>query len=312
MGKMYLNGIPYSTEITESKFNYDLLLENTNFTPTTGTESVTRTYTLSNPIDNYDAVMVFGYVYCTSNTKNQIMSMTIMNKDFYVGTTSSGNTFLLNGTIDTDISQTQTRRLMFSFTDSTHIYTSTGMRLNTEEPRLWKVYGLKFPNETGIKNNDIPIYLGSQVVYPSRLQTNSSSRTNFYFASKNTTTGALNNIGYLTKDVVVPNGYEIQWKISAIFNSAGDNTCDLYVNETKLISQASWIGGLDNNAYLGHYGNARMTDLIRFEDIPTENRYIGSSTVQGFNFNVRSSINNQYVWIENVTFHAYLVKTYWH
>lgn len=149
MGKIYLNGIPYSTEITESRFNYDLLLENTNFTPTTGTESVTRTYTLNNPIDDYDAVMVFGYLYCVSTNKNQIMSMTIMNKDYYT-TSASIDTFLLNGTIDTDISKTQTRRLMFKFPDSTHISTATGMRLDTEEPRLWKVYGLKFPNDDAI------------------------------------------------------------------------------------------------------------------------------------------------------------------
>ena len=307
MGKMYLNGTPYSTEITESRFNYDLLLENTNFTITTGTGNVDRTYTLNNSIDDYDAVMIFGYMMVTSAGRQQVASMTIMNKDFYttpVGSTSN-YAFLLNGSI------TNThRRICFKFTDSTHIATSTGSKLDTEEPRLWKVYGLKFPNETGIKNNDIPIYLGSQLLYKDRVTTTSTSKTDFF--CDNYYNGDADHIHAIVSNVVVPSGYEVQYRVSALLNSQEANQAQIYINEKLMISGGSWIGS-QPDTYLGHFGDVRMSNLFKFSDIPTEPRYlVPSSDRQGYNFSLASSVDGKRAWAENVTIHAYLVKKYWH
>lgn len=304
MGKMYLNGTPYSTEITESRFNYDLLLENTNFTITSGTGNVDRTYTLSNPIDNYDAVMVFGYMLVNGNNRNQIASMMIMNKDFYTTPLISSNyAFMLNGTI-----ANAPRRLCFRFTDSTHIATSTSTKVDTEEPRLWKVYGLKFPNETGIKNNDIPIYLGSQLLYKDRISTNSTSKTGFFCSRCNTTTHDADTI-QIARGITVPSGYEIQYKLSAVLNSQ-NCYADVYINSLKLLTGRTNIGTVTN--FLGHYGVEYMSNLFRFQDIASENRYIDGNSTQSFNYYIASTVNGQTAWAENVTIHAYLVKKYWH
>ena len=301
MGKMYLNGILYGVE---NRFKYDLLLENTNFTPTSGTSGVTRTYTLKNSIDEYDAIAVFGFMYCATSNRNQITSMLIMNQDLYwIAPNGGNNSFMLNGTISS-----AERRILFRFTDSTHIATNVPNRNDGEEPRLWKVYGLKFPSDDqSARFSDTPIYLGSQLLYKDRISTNSTDKTDFF--CDNYYNGTADHISKIAAHVVVPNGYEIQYRISALLNSQSTNQAQIYINDVLMISGGTYIGS-QPDAYLNHFGETPMSNLFRFSDIPTEIRYIvPASERQGYNFSLASSVSGQTAWAENVTIHAYLVKT---
>lgn len=140
MGKMYLNGILYGIE---NRFRYDLLLENTDFMPDTSGNSKERSYTLRKSIDEYDAVVVFGWLNVSSTAKDQLGSILIMNQDFYTRALSDTSkwVFLLNGSQGSG-----NRRLVFRFANNTTIETLASKSNTNEEPRLWKIYGLKFPS----------------------------------------------------------------------------------------------------------------------------------------------------------------------
>lgn len=136
------------------KFTCDTLFVNDPLpTPTSGTSDVTRTYTLSKSIDDYDAVYVNIWGYYGSNGYDQLMGSLILKKDFYAqGTTtgaSNGWIHLTNATISG-----KNRRLSCCFTDSTTIQTLANRGGSGEEPILYKVYGLKFENKL-INRSDI-------------------------------------------------------------------------------------------------------------------------------------------------------------
>lgn len=303
MGKMYLNGILYGVE---NRFKYDLLLENTNFTPDTSGNSKERSYTLRKSIDEYDAVVVFGWLNVSATAKDQLGSMLIMNQDFYARALSDTSkwVFLLNGSQGSG-----NRRLVFRFADSTTIETLASKSNTNEEPRLWKIYGLKFPSDDeNTRYSEIPIYLGSQVIFPTRIGTSSSSRTNFYCAGVDANNDA-QQFNIITRNMTIPTGYEVQYRLSAIFNSQERNTAQLYVNDTLISESGTWASGSGESAYIGHYGNCIMSPLFKFTNITPEQRYIGTQGQMGFNINIRSSVNGQYACIENLTIHAYLVKT---
>lgn len=128
-------------------FSQTLLYENTNFASAAGTANITKSYTLLDSLDNYDAVIVYGFMYNVNtnidNNRANLMSMMVYSFDFYDVAISQGqpttNPFLLNGSLNS-----ARRSLAFQFPDSTHI---TTVALRTEayvEPILYKVVGLKF------------------------------------------------------------------------------------------------------------------------------------------------------------------------
>jgi hypothetical protein len=125
-------------------FACDLLFENTNLTPASGSTSVTKDYTLTASIDSYDAVLVMGYVFVNNSGVGNIASLLIAKSDYYARCTNQTDTvawaYILNGSIPTG---DNTRRLCFGFSDSTHIRTLS-TRVSSEEPMLYKVYGLNF------------------------------------------------------------------------------------------------------------------------------------------------------------------------
>lgn len=122
-------------------YTCDLLFENDPLpSPTSGTSNVTRTYTLAQPIDDYDAVYVIGYSVYSSSAKNISHSHLILKPDYYLPFTSTlDNPFELNGG-----NKDSNRRLWFSFPTSTSIQTIANRSESNEEPILYKVYGLKF------------------------------------------------------------------------------------------------------------------------------------------------------------------------
>lgn len=118
-------------------FACDLLLENTDFSIASGSATSERQYTLSASIENYDGVLVIGFTNVSANERNQAVSMIVLKSDYSIGS-SNRWTYLLNGSIPTN-----NRRLAFGFSDSTTIQTAAS-RVQNEEPRLYRVYGLNF------------------------------------------------------------------------------------------------------------------------------------------------------------------------
>lgn len=159
MAKQMLNGVEYFGE--SIAYDCDLLLENTEFTPTSGTSDVTRTYTLSASIDNYDAVLVYAYMNARVNQQNQLMSMLVNKAEYYVTADSSNWVFLLNGSIASG-----NRRLCFKFPNSSHITTLANRTSDVEEPRLYKVYGIRFGSNY-LSNNNVAqvIHVNGNLLY---------------------------------------------------------------------------------------------------------------------------------------------------
>ena len=134
---------PYGGGGVSMPFTCDLLFYNDPMpSPTSGTNSVNRSYTLSKSINNYDAVFVTAQAYYVSNGYEQEMSQIVLKRDYYNQGTYPGEeayAFLLNG----DKSE-YLRKLYFKFSDDTTIDTIAARSQNGVEPMLFKVYGLKF------------------------------------------------------------------------------------------------------------------------------------------------------------------------
>lgn len=132
-------------------YECDLLFENDPLpSPTTsGTANVTRNYTLSSSIDDYDAVcvVVYGYYYSDGTTvdgPNQKISQVIFKDDYY------GNNYLFDSSFSS-----YNKRFFFEFLDNTHIKTICTRSDAYEERILYKVYGLKFKSSIDIFNPQI-------------------------------------------------------------------------------------------------------------------------------------------------------------
>lgn len=125
------------------KFTCDLLFVNDPLpSSTSGTTNVTRTYTLNKSIDDYDAVYVVIYNYYRSGQgATNITSRIVFKNDYYLK--GFDNYSYYDGFTDPD----RTRRINFTFTDSTHIQTLSFRNESDNEPILYKVYGLKFENQ---------------------------------------------------------------------------------------------------------------------------------------------------------------------
>lgn len=132
------------------KFKCDVLFVNDPLpSPTSGTTNVTRTYTLNESIDDYDAVYVVIYNYYRSGQgTTNITSRIVFKNDYYLK--GFDNYSYYDGFTDPD----RTRRINFTFTDSTHIQTLSFRNESDNEPILYKVYGLKFENKL-INRSDI-------------------------------------------------------------------------------------------------------------------------------------------------------------
>ena len=132
-------------------YECNLLFENNPLpTPTSGTANVTRTYTLSNSIDDYDAVyVIIANYYVSSRGSTNLTSRIIFKPDFYLS--GFDNYGYYDGLTDPNI----LRRINFTFTDSTHIQTLSFRSESDNEPILLKVYGLKFKSSIDIFNPQI-------------------------------------------------------------------------------------------------------------------------------------------------------------
>ena len=192
-------------------------------------------------------------------------------------------------------------------TDSKH-YTDIANAIRAKNGLLAQYY----PEDMARAINDLPvfgtlampIYLGSQMLYYGTLNTNSTSRTNFYAMSASGSPSDVSTIEFT--NFIVPDGYEKYYRVSAILNSFSSNLSEIYINDIKMISSNTWVG--DGNIWIEHYGKQIFSDLFRFKDIPTEPRYMYPTSGSGYNFNLRSSASGQKVWAEKVTLHIYLVK----
>ena len=128
------------------KFKCDVLFVNDPMpSATSGTSTVTRTYTLDKSIDDYDAIYVMTANYHRAEGDEYFNSQLILKQDYYNRATISGeedytymtapglgNTFLI---------------LDFVIVDDTHIKTMGVRNYSNTEPILYKVYGLKFENQ---------------------------------------------------------------------------------------------------------------------------------------------------------------------
>ena len=119
-------------------FTCDLLLENTDFSITSGSATVEKQYTLSASIDGYDTVLVTAFLNVSSNDISQAMSMIVPKTGYYNVINNTRWTYLLNGSIPSN-----NRRFAFGFSNSTTILTAAS-RVQYEEPKLYRVYGLRF------------------------------------------------------------------------------------------------------------------------------------------------------------------------
>ena len=130
-----------------SSFLETVLHTNYSYNSASGTSNVIKTYTLNDSIDNFDAVIVYAYLYNQSdsvrNVQSNLMSFIVFKNDIYDTAYDAGqpadNPFFINASSDT-----ARRCLAFQFTDSTHIRT---VAIRTEpglEPVLYKVVGLHF------------------------------------------------------------------------------------------------------------------------------------------------------------------------
>lgn len=115
----------------------DLLFENDPLpSPTAGTSSVSRTYTLSSSIDGYDAVLLVFYGYYSSSGASHVITNLILKPDFQVQSTEG---FLANASNPTAL-----RYLEYKFTNSTTLSTVANRNDSGVEPILLRIYGLKF------------------------------------------------------------------------------------------------------------------------------------------------------------------------
>lgn len=131
------------------KFKCDVLFVNDPLpSPTSGTSNVSRTYTLSKSIDDYDAVYVMTYDYYSSSGATNISGKILFKPEFY----KKG--FDDIGYFDGAPLGNQRRMVYFTFTDSTHITTLSSRTESDVEPILYRIYGLKFENKL-INRSDI-------------------------------------------------------------------------------------------------------------------------------------------------------------
>ena len=143
MSKMYLNGIVYGGAELPSSYACELLFENTDWSIASGTSDVSHTYTLSKSIDNFDAVLVTGYMFNSSNEneRNQIQTMYITRNDYYLRSKAGSiyTAFALQGTV-----VGVRRRIYFGFENATKLCVIDTRSQSGEEPKIYRVYGIKF------------------------------------------------------------------------------------------------------------------------------------------------------------------------
>lgn len=134
-------------------YTCDTLFDNSALdTPESGTSNVERFFTLTNSIDDYDAIIISAWMYVASATVcNQLMSAYIPRENYYV--TGNGNlTHLLNGSVGDAY-----RRLGINITSSTSLTTTNVRSESGRESMLYKVYGVKL-RATTINR---PVYIAS-------------------------------------------------------------------------------------------------------------------------------------------------------
>ena len=121
----------------------DLIFENTDWSIASGTGDVSHTYTLDKPIDDYDAILVTGFMFNSSNEneRNQIQTMYITRNDYYLRskTGSIYTAFALQGTV-----VGVRRRIYFGFENATKLCVIDTRSQSGEEPKIYKIWGIRF------------------------------------------------------------------------------------------------------------------------------------------------------------------------
>ena len=128
-------------------YSETVIYQNTSYDSAAGTDTVNKSYTLADSLNNYDAVLVYGWMYnvktSADNNRANLVSMLVGKTDFYDTAISQGspatNPFLLNGS-----THTARRAMVFQFTDATHITTASIRTEAYVEPILEKVVGIKY------------------------------------------------------------------------------------------------------------------------------------------------------------------------
>ena len=124
-----------------SGYSREIIYENTDFTPASGSSSVTRYATLTKSIANYDELQVWAWMY-VDTTKEQLLCATIPVDIAKIKTTATGIDedvpFLLNASLST-----VNRRIWFGFTDDTHATFVSNRTESGVDSIPYRIYGIK-------------------------------------------------------------------------------------------------------------------------------------------------------------------------
>ena len=227
------------------QYTCDLLFENDPLpSPTIGTNDVTRTYTLTQSIDDYDAVYVIGYSVYSSSAKTISHSNLVLKPDYYLPITNTvDNPFELNGGHkDTN------RRLWFSFPTSTSIQTIANRTESNSEPILYKVYGLKFTSSVTVDypeiysedEREIGVWTDGKPLYQKTIYLGTLTRdTSWHFVNHNISD--IDTVVRITGKINNGNSSELYWYDLPIHRANSNNGITIGANETVIQYMNSWL-----------------------------------------------------------------------
>lgn len=139
--------------VIEGAYAIDKLFEQNDFTAASGTSEVTHSYTLSKSIDEYDAVLVevwnHNQYYNNVYTRTHLQTFLVLKSDYYTtrepATGNADRVFFTSANFAGN-----DRRLYFRFSNSTTINTAAVRSQNNEEPKLYRVFGIRFGTQSPI------------------------------------------------------------------------------------------------------------------------------------------------------------------
>ena len=130
-----------------SGYSREIIYENTDFTPASGSSNVTRYATMTKSIANYDELQVWAWMY-VDNTKEQLLCATVPVDIAKIKTTATGIDedvpFLLNASLPT-----VNRRIWFGFTDDTHVTFVSNRTESGVDSIPYRIYGIKYGSGGG-------------------------------------------------------------------------------------------------------------------------------------------------------------------
>lgn len=142
----------------------------------------------------------------------------------------------------------------------------------------------------------MPIYLGGQI-FLDQASTSSLSRVNCWMLYKDEVNGIF------SIPMEIPEGYEIQYRLSASFWTYGNNRAIIGFNGIELISsRITWTGSASDITV------QMFSNPFKFTDLPDEKAYAHQTNRDAINFFIKSSVNGTAAYARNITLHAYLVR----